>query len=129
MSICKYIKVIGRGKDDARALNREQAYDLFSQVLDGTHQRLEAAVDRSKDFTAAHMKRRLIVEDKDIEGAASVELLDQLHADPALTNVPGVVFTGKGLSAEEQARLKSMAVTRSISSRPRPTSPSCSWTS
>ena len=34
MSIGKYIKEIGRGKDGARALNREQACDLFGQVLD-----------------------------------------------------------------------------------------------
>lgn len=35
MSIAKYIKEIGRGKDGARALNRDQAYDLMTQVLDG----------------------------------------------------------------------------------------------
>ena len=35
MSIGKYIKEIGRGKDGARALSREQATDLFGQVLDG----------------------------------------------------------------------------------------------
>ncbi len=35
MSISHYIKDIGRGKDGARALKREQAYDLMSQVLDG----------------------------------------------------------------------------------------------
>ena len=32
--IGKYIKVIGRGKDGARPLTREQAADLFGQVLD-----------------------------------------------------------------------------------------------
>ncbi|MCM5680290.1 DNA-binding protein YbiB [Schlegelella sp. S2-27] len=35
MSIAKYIKEIGRGKDGARALDRDQAYDLMTQVLDG----------------------------------------------------------------------------------------------
>ena len=35
MSIAQYIKEIGRGKDGARALTREQAADLFGQVLDG----------------------------------------------------------------------------------------------
>jgi anthranilate phosphoribosyltransferase len=35
MSIAPYIKEIGRGKDGARPLSAEQAYDLFSQVLDG----------------------------------------------------------------------------------------------
>jgi anthranilate phosphoribosyltransferase len=41
MSISKYIREIGRGKDGARALAREQAADLFGQVLDGTVTDLE----------------------------------------------------------------------------------------
>ena len=34
MGIAKYIKEIGRGKDGARPLDREQAADLLGQVLD-----------------------------------------------------------------------------------------------
>src|SRR6185437_5283427 len=41
MSIAPYLKVIGRGKQGARALDREQAADLFGQVLDGTVTDLE----------------------------------------------------------------------------------------
>jgi anthranilate phosphoribosyltransferase len=41
MPIAHYIKVIGRGKDGARALTREQACDLFGQVLDGSVTDLE----------------------------------------------------------------------------------------
>lgn len=41
MAISQYLKVIGRGKDGARALNREQAADLFGQVLDGAAGDLE----------------------------------------------------------------------------------------
>lgn len=41
MAISHYIKEIGRGKDGARALSREQACDLFGQVLDGTVTDLE----------------------------------------------------------------------------------------
>ncbi len=41
MSISQYIKKIGRGKDGARALSREQAADLFAQVLDGNVTDLE----------------------------------------------------------------------------------------
>jgi len=41
MSISHYIKEIGRGKDGARHLNREQAADLFGQVLDGAVTDLE----------------------------------------------------------------------------------------
>jgi len=41
MSISHYIKVIGRGKDGARPITREQACDLFGQVLDGSVTDLE----------------------------------------------------------------------------------------
>jgi anthranilate phosphoribosyltransferase len=41
MSIARYIKEIGRGRDGARALTREQAADLFGQVLDGAVTDLE----------------------------------------------------------------------------------------
>lgn len=40
-SISQYIKVIGRGKDGARPLTREQAADLFGQLLDGSVSDLE----------------------------------------------------------------------------------------
>ena len=41
MAISHYIKEIGRGKDGARPLSREQATDLLGQVLDGTVTDLE----------------------------------------------------------------------------------------
>ena len=41
MGISHYIKEIGRGKDGARALSREQAADLLGQVLDGAVTDLE----------------------------------------------------------------------------------------
>ena len=41
MSIGHHIKIIGRGKDGARALPREQAADLLGQVLDGAVSDLE----------------------------------------------------------------------------------------
>jgi anthranilate phosphoribosyltransferase len=41
MAIGKYLKEIGRGKDGARALTREQAADLMGQVLDGVASDLE----------------------------------------------------------------------------------------
>ncbi len=41
MGISHYIKEIGRGKDGARPLTREQSADLFGQVLDGTVTDLE----------------------------------------------------------------------------------------
>jgi anthranilate phosphoribosyltransferase len=41
MSIAPYIKEIGRGKEGARSLTREQAHDLLCQVLDGRVSDLE----------------------------------------------------------------------------------------
>jgi len=41
MGISPYIQEIGRGKDGARAITREQATDLLGQVLDGTVTDLE----------------------------------------------------------------------------------------
>ena len=41
MGISHYIKEIGRGKDGARPLSREQACDLLAQILDGTVTDLE----------------------------------------------------------------------------------------
>lgn len=41
MSISHYLKDIGRGKDGARPLTREQAADLFTQLLDGQVTALE----------------------------------------------------------------------------------------
>ena len=41
MGISQYIKEIGRGKQGARSLSRDQAADLFGQVLDGSVTDLE----------------------------------------------------------------------------------------
>ncbi|MEW6464654.1 MAG: DNA-binding protein YbiB [Pseudomonadota bacterium] len=41
MAIGAYVRVIGRGRDGARSLTREQAADLFGQVLDGRASDLE----------------------------------------------------------------------------------------
>src|SRR5450755_996484 len=59
MSIASYIKVIGRGRDGARSLDREQAHDLMSQVLDGRVTDLEigafALAMRIKSETVAEL--------------------------------------------------------------------------
>ena len=41
MAISQYIKEIGRGARGAKPLSREQATDLFGQVLDGQVSDLE----------------------------------------------------------------------------------------
>jgi anthranilate phosphoribosyltransferase len=41
MSIAPYLRIIGRGKDGARSLQREQAFDLMSRIFDGRVSDLE----------------------------------------------------------------------------------------
>ncbi|MEO5955837.1 MAG: response regulator, partial [Nitrospiraceae bacterium] len=50
-----------------------------------------------------------VVLDLRLPDMTGFELLDKLHGEPALRDVPVVVFTGKELSAEEQTRLEAMA--------------------
>ena len=50
-----------------------------------------------------------VVLDLRLPDMSGFELLQQLHAEPALVDLPVVVFTGKDLSAEEQTQLKTMA--------------------
>ncbi|MDE2401789.1 MAG: DNA-binding protein YbiB [Burkholderiales bacterium] len=73
MSISAYIKVIGRGKDGARPLSSEQAYDLMSQVLDGHASDLEIGafclamrikgetVEELDGFVRATLERTLMI--------------------------------------------------------------------
>lgn len=59
MAIGAYIRVIGRGRDGARSLTREQAADLFGQILDGNASDLEVGAFclamRIKGETAAEL--------------------------------------------------------------------------
>jgi HAMP domain-containing protein/CheY-like chemotaxis protein/signal transduction histidine kinase len=50
-----------------------------------------------------------VVLDLRLPDMTGFELLEKLHADPSLSKVPVVVFTGKDLSVKEQLQLKSMA--------------------
>ena len=61
---------------------------------------LEAMLDKSFDCVVLDLRLR------DMTG---FELLEKMHAEPALADVPVVVFTGKELTAEEQTQLKVMA--------------------
>src|SRR5207237_2397048 len=61
---------------------------------------LEAMFDKSFDC---------IVLDLHLPDMTGFDLLEKVHAEPALTDVPVVVSTGKELTAEEQTRLKALA--------------------
>ena len=50
-----------------------------------------------------------VVLDLRLPDMTGFELLEKVHEEPALADVPVVVFTGKELTAEEQMRLKAMA--------------------
>ena len=50
-----------------------------------------------------------VVLDLRLPDMTGIELLEKMHAEPALADVPVVVFTGKDLSSEEQAQLKTLA--------------------
>jgi HAMP domain-containing protein/CheY-like chemotaxis protein/signal transduction histidine kinase len=50
-----------------------------------------------------------IVLDLRLPDMTGFDLLEKMHADPALAEVPVVVFTGKELTAQEQSHLKNLA--------------------
>ena len=84
MGIAHYIKEIGRGSQGARPLNREQAADLFGQVLDGAVTDLEVGAFclamRIKGETAQEM-------------AGFLDATHQrLHSLPASTGRPTIVI-------------------------------------
>ena len=84
MAIASYLKEIGRGKDGARALTREQAADLMGQLLDGRLTDLEIGAFclamRIKGETAEEMAGFLDATES------------RLNALPASTNTPVVVL-------------------------------------
>ncbi len=50
-----------------------------------------------------------VVLDLRLPDMSGFDLLEKMHAEPELADVPVVVFTGKDLTSEEQTRLKTMA--------------------
>ena len=60
----------------------------------------EALLDRAFDCCVLDLR---------LPDMSGFDLLERIHGDSSLCNVPVVVFTGKDLSDEEEARLRTMA--------------------
>jgi anthranilate phosphoribosyltransferase len=92
MAIAAYIKEIGRGKDGARALSAEQAFDLMSQVLAGAVSDLELGAF----CLAMRIKGETAAELDGFVRAAHTHCLDLrpalAHAGSAAGHVPGLVL-------------------------------------
>ena len=80
MSIASYIKVIGRGRDGARALDRDQAHDLMSQVLDGRVTDLEIGAFA----LAMRIKGESVAELAGFVDAAAARCIDVRAARPVV---------------------------------------------
>ncbi len=109
MGISHYIKEIGRGKDGARPLTREQATDLLEQVLDGTVTDLEVGAfclamrikgetpDEMAGFLDAVRSRMTLIPD----GAAPVVVLPSYNGArklPLLTPLLALLLAREGLA-------------------------------
>ncbi len=109
MGISQYIKEIGRGKDGARPLTREQATDLLGQVLDGTVTDLEVGAfclamrikgetpDEMAGFLDAVRSRMTLIPD----GAAPVVVLPSYNGArklPLLTPLLALLLARESLA-------------------------------
>ena len=74
--------------------------DIEMMAVATGREALEAMLDKPFDC---------VVLDLRLPDMTGFELLEKVHAEPALAGMPVVVFTGKELTAEEQLRLKGMA--------------------
>ena len=134
MGIASYIKEIGRGRDGARALTREQAADLMGQVLDGTVTDLEVGAFclamRIKGETAQEMAgfldaTRLRLQQVPNAGQATVVLPSYNGARklPVLTPLLALLLAREGLAvvvhgmATENGRTSTQKVLETLGRR------------
>ncbi len=108
MSIAAYIKEIGRGKEGARSLNPEQAYDLMCQVLDGQVSDLEVgafamamrikgeSVDELCGFVQAARERCLVLQPP--AGAVVLPSYNGARKLPNLTALLALLLARHGVS-------------------------------
>jgi CheY-like chemotaxis protein/signal transduction histidine kinase len=97
----KRLLIVEDNDIERRSIAELLGHDDIELTSAGTgHDALAAMLDRSFDC---------VVLDLRLPDMSGFELLDKIHAEPALAQIPVVVFTGKELDAAEQARLKRMA--------------------
>ncbi|MEO8307521.1 MAG: HAMP domain-containing protein [Pseudomonadota bacterium] len=97
----KRLLVVEDSEIEQQAIVELLGHDDIEIVTAGTGRAALAAM-RGQQFDCVVLDLRL----PDMPGFA---LLEKMHAEPGLVEVPVVVFTGKDLSADEQAQLKTMA--------------------
>ncbi|MET4576620.1 DNA-binding protein YbiB [Ottowia thiooxydans] len=135
MGISHYLKEIGRGAQGARPLSREQAQDLFGQVLDGQCSDLETGAFciamRIKGETSEEMAGFLDAVDARINkippGGSPVVVLPSYNGArklPVLTPLLGLLLARQGLpvllhgTATESTRVTSGDVLLAMGHRP-----------
>jgi CheY-like chemotaxis protein len=97
----KRLLVVEDNEIERQSIIELLGYDDIEMVAVATGgEALQAMLDKPFDC---------VVLDLRLPDMSGFELLEKVHAEPALTEVPVVVFTGKELSADEQTRLKAMA--------------------
>ncbi|MBS7806815.1 DNA-binding protein YbiB [Variovorax sp. PCZ-1] len=108
MSIAKYIKEIGRGKEGARSLSREQAADLLGQVLDGAVSDLEIGAFciamRVKGETPQEMAGFLDAMAQRIRPVQSAHPIVVIPSYNGARKLPGLTTLLAGLLAREGAQ-------------------------
>jgi HAMP domain-containing protein/signal transduction histidine kinase/DNA-binding response OmpR family regulator len=97
----KRLLIVEDNDIERQAIVELLGYKDIEMVAVGTGgEALEAMLDRSFDCMVLDLR---------LPDMTGFELLEKVHAEPALADVPVVVFTGKELTPEEQTRLKAMA--------------------
>jgi HAMP domain-containing protein/signal transduction histidine kinase/DNA-binding response OmpR family regulator len=97
----KRLLVVEDNEIERQSIVELLGYKDIEMVTAGTGaEAMEALLDRAFDC---------VVLDLRLPDMTGFELLEKMHAEPALEDVPVVVFTGKDLTTDEQTQLKTMA--------------------
>ncbi len=137
MGIAIYIKEIGRGKDGARSLAREQAADLFGQLLDGTVTDLEMGAfclamrikgetpqEMAGFLDATHLRLNRVANDGVDQTTVVIPSYNGARKLPALTPLLAMLLAREGLpvlihgTATESSRVFTQKVLEALDIHP-----------